>query len=350
MDNCIKIREVSLKYDISARTLRYYEDMGLIKSIRSEDYAYRMYDETSLKRLEQILILRKLNITIKDIQKIFLAPDSSAVLEVLGKKVEGIDEEVALLHELKEIVLQFIHQIEKLDFRETSDIKLLYEKARELELRLSEKDNSCQGGESCKEDSSVTSVDAKNLEANQRLVVQEENKTSASPELNHFLNVTEKLKRGPEVRIIELPKCRMATSGYDSFDNIIGKFDAWWGEYDKKRRGVSFPPLDFLWFEDGQAVWWMAVEKDATSEDTGGYEIIDFEGGLYAAAISVDGDDDISGRVFEGVKNWLETSGFEMDERTGHRTMCHMIITDNIKKGLGYDQLDIYVPIKLRNK
>lgn len=84
-------------------------------------------------------------------------------------------------------------------------------------------------------------------------------------------------------------------------------------------------------------------------QSTGGYEIIDFEGGLYAAAISVDGDDDINGRVFEGVQKWLETSGFEMDERTGHRTMCHMIVTDNIRKGLGYDQLDIYIPIKLRS-
>lgn len=29
-------------------TLRYYEDMGLIESIRSDDYAYRLYDEASL--------------------------------------------------------------------------------------------------------------------------------------------------------------------------------------------------------------------------------------------------------------------------------------------------------------
>lgn len=33
------------------------------------------------------------------------------------------------------------------------------------------------------------------------------------------------------------------------------------------------------------------------------YCYIDFEGGLYAAAISVDGDDDINGRVYEGIKN-----------------------------------------------
>ncbi|HBN84113.1 MAG TPA: MerR family transcriptional regulator, partial [Clostridiales bacterium] len=35
MKELIKIRDVSVKYDVSARTLRYYEDMGLITSTRS---------------------------------------------------------------------------------------------------------------------------------------------------------------------------------------------------------------------------------------------------------------------------------------------------------------------------
>lgn len=58
MGELIKIREMASKYDISARTLRYYEDMGLIQSTRSADYAYRLYDEVAVHRLEQILILR----------------------------------------------------------------------------------------------------------------------------------------------------------------------------------------------------------------------------------------------------------------------------------------------------
>ena len=62
MNELVKIQEVSSKYDITARTLRYYEDMQLITSTRSEDYAYRLYDEAAIKRLEQILVLRKLNI------------------------------------------------------------------------------------------------------------------------------------------------------------------------------------------------------------------------------------------------------------------------------------------------
>ncbi len=54
MDNLIKSKDVSDKYDITARTLRYYEDMGLIKRVRSDGYAYRLYDETTVKRLEQM--------------------------------------------------------------------------------------------------------------------------------------------------------------------------------------------------------------------------------------------------------------------------------------------------------
>lgn len=62
-------------------------------------------------------------------------------------------------------------------------------------------------------------------------------------------------------------------------------------------------------------------------------------------------DDDINGRVYAGIINWLENSGFELDDRPGHRILCHMVNpTDEIKDALGYHQLDIYVPIKVRNK
>jgi len=136
MGELIKIREMSLQYGISARALKYYEEMGLITSTRSDDYAYRLYDDMAVQRLEQILILRKLNISIKDIQRIFNTAGSEVVLEVLGKKVDAIDEEVSLLHELKEIVLDFIRQIEQADFGKESDVKLLYAKAKEIENQI----------------------------------------------------------------------------------------------------------------------------------------------------------------------------------------------------------------------
>ena len=40
------------------------------------------------------------------------------------------------MHELKEIVIAFIRQIEQSDFRKDSDVKLLYDKAKEIETQL----------------------------------------------------------------------------------------------------------------------------------------------------------------------------------------------------------------------
>ena len=136
MSDLIKIREVAARYNLSARTLRYYEDMGLIASSRSQDYAYRLYDQAAITRLEQILILRKLNVSIKDIQRVFDVPGSGAVLKALGRKVDDIDNEIALLHELKDIILQFIRLIKEADFASDSDVKLLYEKAHDIESQL----------------------------------------------------------------------------------------------------------------------------------------------------------------------------------------------------------------------
>ena len=140
MGNLVKIRELSTQYDISARTLRYYEDMGLIESSRSDGYAYRMYDERAVKRLEQILILRRLNISVKDIKRIFSTEGSKVVLEVLEKKVDDIDGEARLLHELKKIILEFIDQIKKINFENQSDIKLLYEKTKIIETQITNVD------------------------------------------------------------------------------------------------------------------------------------------------------------------------------------------------------------------
>ncbi len=38
------ISQVSKDFSISTRTLRYYEQIGLITAVRKEDFAYRVYD------------------------------------------------------------------------------------------------------------------------------------------------------------------------------------------------------------------------------------------------------------------------------------------------------------------
>jgi len=140
MTELTKIKDVTARYGLTARTLRYYEDIGLIVSIRNDDYAYRLYDDAAITRLRQILILRKLNISIKDIKQIFDTPGSQAVLAILGKRANDIDGEIALLYDLKEIILAFIHQIKNADFSDETEVKKLYDKAKSIETQLANND------------------------------------------------------------------------------------------------------------------------------------------------------------------------------------------------------------------
>lgn len=80
------ISQVSKDYGISTRMLRYYEQAGLIKSLRKEDYSYRVYDETARDRLQQIIILRKLRIPVKQIDIILKSEDVSEILYVFESK------------------------------------------------------------------------------------------------------------------------------------------------------------------------------------------------------------------------------------------------------------------------
>lgn len=313
MENLAKIREISVKYNISARTLRYYEDMGLIKSIRSDDYAYRLYDESAIKCLEKILILRRLNISIKDIKRIFNTTGSEVVLDVLGKKVNHIDEEISLLYELKKIVLEFINQIKKSDFEKETDVKLLYEKARDIETQI------------------------ENIDYNG-------NPTTA----NRFFEVTERLNnKVPDIMIVRIPKFRAVTSGPMAYDKLFGEFQFWQEAHNDFYEPIIFDSPDFLWEVNENLEWIWRIKDNITEADVAPYEIIEHPGGLYAAAVSIDGDDESSSKVLHKIEKWIEKTNFVIDKRSP--TLVHMIyVDDEIRKGLGYHQLNFYAPVKLK--
>ena len=93
--------------------------------------------------------------------------------------------------------------------------------------------------------------------------------------------------------------------------------------------------------------WFWGVKDKVTEDDVAPYKITDFHGGLYAVAVSVDGDGESHNRVREKTEKWLENTNFVIDN--SRRFAGHMIcVDDEIKEGLGYHQLKLYAPIKLR--
>ena len=113
------ISQVSKAYGVSPRMLRYYEQAGLIQSKRKNDYAYRVYDEKSLTRLRQIIVLRKLRVPIKQIISILNNSDAAETVEIFRRNISQLDEEITALSTVKSILTRFVEEIS-----EKADIKL----------------------------------------------------------------------------------------------------------------------------------------------------------------------------------------------------------------------------------
>ncbi len=115
------ISEVSKNFNISTRTLRYYEQMELIQSKKKEDYAYRTYDEVTIRRLQQIIVLRKLRIPLKQIKSIFQNTEQSRIVEIFQENMAEVDIEITALTTIKTILQSLI---ERLNESEKINVKL----------------------------------------------------------------------------------------------------------------------------------------------------------------------------------------------------------------------------------
>ncbi|WP_018214321.1 MerR family transcriptional regulator [Desulfitobacterium hafniense] len=115
----MKISHVSRSLGISTRMLRYYEQAGLIESLRRDDYAYRIYDETALAKLRQILILRKLRIPVKQIKVILQKADAVAAIEIFRQNINELDAEITALSTIRSILSRFIDELQ-----ETANIEI----------------------------------------------------------------------------------------------------------------------------------------------------------------------------------------------------------------------------------
>ena len=64
------VNEVSKLTGVSVRTLHHYDAIGLLKPTKVTQAGYRLYDDTALGRLQNILLFRELQFSLKDIKAI----------------------------------------------------------------------------------------------------------------------------------------------------------------------------------------------------------------------------------------------------------------------------------------
>ena len=84
------VKEVSELTGISIRTLRYYDEIDLLKPAKVTEAGYRLYDERSLEKLRQIMFFRELEVPLSEIKAIMMDSenDNRKILETQKRMLE----------------------------------------------------------------------------------------------------------------------------------------------------------------------------------------------------------------------------------------------------------------------
>ena len=85
---------------VSTRTLRYYDEIGILTPARINSSGYRIYGEKEVDRLQQILFYRELGVRLDSIKEIVTAPSfdrANALIEHREKLMEKRDQLNALI-------------------------------------------------------------------------------------------------------------------------------------------------------------------------------------------------------------------------------------------------------------
>ena len=84
------IKEIADLAGVTTRTLRFYDQEGLLSPAMTGENGYRLYDQNSLLRLQQILFFRELDVPLKDIHLLMTRPEFN-LLGALEKHREALN-------------------------------------------------------------------------------------------------------------------------------------------------------------------------------------------------------------------------------------------------------------------
>jgi len=95
----LSIGEAAQRLGVSVRTLRWYDEIGLVKPAQVGENGYRYYDREALARLQQALFYRELGFSLKEITPLLQAPEEErrraleahrSLLELKIQQLEGL--------------------------------------------------------------------------------------------------------------------------------------------------------------------------------------------------------------------------------------------------------------------
>jgi DNA-binding transcriptional MerR regulator len=113
------IGEIAQKLEMSQRTIRYYEEIGLLNSIKRIEGGRRIYTDADLRRLKLIKRLKIMGMTLSEMQELeamwTIEKSNDKVLgrllELMGNQLRRLDDRIADLNILRNEIVEYQNRI-----------------------------------------------------------------------------------------------------------------------------------------------------------------------------------------------------------------------------------------------
>lgn len=98
----MRIGELAQRTSVSASTIRYYEDQGVLPKPQRSASGYRVYDEHSMQKLMLIRYSLELGFSLQELQRLLTDQyDQQALLQAIDDKVAQMERNIAKLRTQK---------------------------------------------------------------------------------------------------------------------------------------------------------------------------------------------------------------------------------------------------------
>ncbi|GAB7028001.1 MerR family transcriptional regulator [Geotalea toluenoxydans] len=113
------IGDLAKTFGLTTRTLRYWEEVGIIESVQRQDGATRGFTPYYVRRIKFILKLKELGLTIKEMQDLYSAYGDAKqtdkmiprLIEILDQHINKVDEKMAQLASLRKEIVDYRQKI-----------------------------------------------------------------------------------------------------------------------------------------------------------------------------------------------------------------------------------------------
>lgn len=114
------IGELAEKLEMSQRTIRYYEEIGLLNSIKRVEGGRRVYTDVDLRRLKLIKRLKIMGMSLSEMQELeamwTIEKSNEKVLkrllELLGNHLKSLNDRIVDLNILRNEILEYQERIQ----------------------------------------------------------------------------------------------------------------------------------------------------------------------------------------------------------------------------------------------